>query len=216
MSYTSISSGGRSRGIPTSLRLPYGIYFSVSGSQARVPVTFVDYGDESDSGFNGETGYPIPECQTTAHYIGVMHLGAALAAMIMIIIDRDRWISSSCIRRTGTDRGAAGGAGSGDDLRPVSTNGRRRKAGRLRMPLVAFILSRTGALRRNDGRHHQACISDYRAATNGTSGRRHIELKIPGGAPPCWRPPSPGRRRKDLSSYPAYIWKHLPGVRRTD
>ena len=41
---------------------PYGIpYVGVGGSQPRVPVTFVDYGSESDAGFRGETGYPIPD-----------------------------------------------------------------------------------------------------------------------------------------------------------
>ena len=40
---------------------PYGIpYVGVSGSQARVPVTFVAYGSESDSGFPGDPGYPVP------------------------------------------------------------------------------------------------------------------------------------------------------------
>jgi hypothetical protein len=40
---------------------PYGIpYVGVGGSEARTPVTFVDYGSESDNGFKGEVGYPIP------------------------------------------------------------------------------------------------------------------------------------------------------------
>ena len=47
---------------------PYGIpYVVVSGDQPRVPVTFVEYGDESDDGRPGLPGYPIPiEAQTLA------------------------------------------------------------------------------------------------------------------------------------------------------
>lgn len=41
---------------------PYGFpYVVVSGDQARVPLTFVAYGDESDAGAPGLPGYPIPE-----------------------------------------------------------------------------------------------------------------------------------------------------------
>jgi len=54
---------GRSRGAhPDFGPPPYGIpYVGVSGSQARMSITFVDYGDESDTGFRGETGYPVPD-----------------------------------------------------------------------------------------------------------------------------------------------------------
>jgi len=50
---------------------PYGIpYVGVSGSEPRTPVTFVEYGSESDNGFRGEVGYPIPEAaKTQANYI---------------------------------------------------------------------------------------------------------------------------------------------------
>ena len=42
----------------------------VDGTQARVPVTFVSYGSESDSGFGGLSGYPIPdEARTQPNYI---------------------------------------------------------------------------------------------------------------------------------------------------
>ena len=87
---------GRTRtGHPDFAAPPAGMpYFSVSGSQARVPVTFVDYGAESDSGFNGDTGYPIPEAaKTQPHYIeGDMAGGGTGGDDHMIIIDRDRWL----------------------------------------------------------------------------------------------------------------------------
>lgn len=45
---------------------PYGIPFvGVGGAEARAPVAFVDYGDESDAGFRGEIGYPIPDAAKT-------------------------------------------------------------------------------------------------------------------------------------------------------
>src|SRR6185436_14958690 len=50
---------------------PLGIpYVGVGGSEARTPVTFVDYGSESDNGFKGEAGYPIPAAaQTQPNYV---------------------------------------------------------------------------------------------------------------------------------------------------
>ena len=48
---------------------PYGIpYVVVEGDQPRVPLTFVEYGSESDAGLPGLPGYPIPEeAKTTAN-----------------------------------------------------------------------------------------------------------------------------------------------------
>src|SRR4051812_25059788 len=41
---------------------PYGFpYVVVAGDQARVPLAFVAYGSESDSGAPGLPGYPIPD-----------------------------------------------------------------------------------------------------------------------------------------------------------
>jgi len=50
---------------------PYGFpYVVVAGDQARVPVTFVAYGNESDAGAPGLPGYPIPnEARTQTNYI---------------------------------------------------------------------------------------------------------------------------------------------------
>jgi hypothetical protein len=45
---------------------PYGLpYVSVDGSESRSAVAFVDYGNESDAGFGGQMGYPIPEAART-------------------------------------------------------------------------------------------------------------------------------------------------------
>jgi hypothetical protein len=74
---------------------PYGIpYVVVDGSQPRVPVTFVDYGDESDDGIGGLAGYPIPdEARTQANYIeGAVPGGGTSGDRHLLIVDRDRWL----------------------------------------------------------------------------------------------------------------------------
>jgi hypothetical protein len=87
---------GRTRtGHPDFAPPPYGIpYFSVSGSQAKVPVTFVAYGSQSDAGYRGEVGYPIPDAaRAQAHYIeGDAPGGGSGGDDHMIIVDRDRWV----------------------------------------------------------------------------------------------------------------------------
>jgi hypothetical protein len=74
---------------------PYGIpYVGVGGAQARVPVTFVSYGSESDAGFGGEIGYPIPsEARTQPNYIeGGVPGGGASGDRHLLVVDRDRWV----------------------------------------------------------------------------------------------------------------------------
>ena len=74
---------------------PYGIpYVGVGGSQTRMPITFVDYGSESDAGFRGENGYPIPiEARTQPNYIeGGAPGGGANGDRHLIVVDRDRWV----------------------------------------------------------------------------------------------------------------------------
>jgi hypothetical protein len=74
---------------------PYGIpYLSVGGADARVPITFVDYGDESDNGFGGVTGYPVPDAaRTQANFIeGSAPGGGTDGDRHMLIVDRDRWV----------------------------------------------------------------------------------------------------------------------------
>src|SRR5580765_8390401 len=57
---------GRTRGAhPDFGPPPYGIpYVGVSASLPRVPVTFVDYKDESDTGFRSDIGYALPDGAT--------------------------------------------------------------------------------------------------------------------------------------------------------
>lgn len=87
---------GRTRGLhPDFGPPPYGIpYLSVGGSQPRVPVTFVEYGSESDSGFGGITGYPIPDdAKRLPNYIeGGVPGGGTSGDRHMLIVDRSRWL----------------------------------------------------------------------------------------------------------------------------
>jgi hypothetical protein len=91
-----ISFIGRTRGAhPDFGPSPYGIpYAGVSGSQPRVPVAFVDYGDESDVGFAGENGYPIPDAaKSQPNFIeGAVAGGGTAGDRHLLIVDRDRWI----------------------------------------------------------------------------------------------------------------------------
>jgi hypothetical protein len=107
---------------------PYGIpYVVVSGDQPRVPLTFVDYGDESDAGAPGLPGYPIPvEARTTANYIeGGVAGGGASGDRHMLIVDRDRWLLYESFATRWNAAGSRWEAGSGavfnlaaDDRRP--------------------------------------------------------------------------------------------------
>ena len=63
---SSISSGRTRTLHPDFGPPPFGIpYVGVGGGEPRTPVTFVDFGDESDRGFGSEPGYPIPEAAKT-------------------------------------------------------------------------------------------------------------------------------------------------------
>jgi hypothetical protein len=73
---------------------PYGIPFvGVGGTEARTPVAFVDYGDESDAGFRGEAGYPIPDAaKTQPNFIeGSVPGGGSDGDRHLLIVDRDKW-----------------------------------------------------------------------------------------------------------------------------
>lgn len=75
---------------------PYGFpYVGVSGNQALMPVTFTDYGDESDAGAPGRpAGYPIPAAaQTLPDYVeGAVAGGGTSGDRHLLVIDRDHWL----------------------------------------------------------------------------------------------------------------------------
>ena len=75
----------------------YGMPFvSVPGTQPLVPVTFVEFGDESDAGAPGRPpGYPIPEqAKQGVHWIEGGHAGSADVPgdRHLLIVDRDQRI----------------------------------------------------------------------------------------------------------------------------
>jgi hypothetical protein len=94
---------GRTASNPTAVRRlhpdfgphPYGIpYVVVGGDQPRVPLAFVEYGDESDAGAPGLPGYPIPdEARTNATYIeGGVAGGGTSGDRHLLLVDADRWL----------------------------------------------------------------------------------------------------------------------------
>jgi hypothetical protein len=104
---------------------PYGIpYVSVGGSQTRTPVTFVDYGSESDAGFRGESGYPIPnEARTQPNYIeGGAPGGGSSGDRHLIVVDRDRWVLFELFATRWNNGRWEAGSGAVFDL---NSNGRR-------------------------------------------------------------------------------------------
>lgn len=95
---------GRTSTNPTAVRRlhpdfgpsPYGFpYIVVPGTQPRVAMNFVLYGEESDAGAPGDPpGYPVPaEAATQPNYIeGGVAGGGNSGDRHMLIIDRDRWL----------------------------------------------------------------------------------------------------------------------------
>ena len=74
---------------------PYGIpYIGVGGSQTRLPITFVSYPGESDPGFGGEPGYPVPEeAKLQPNFIeGGVPGGGSNGDRHLIVVDRDRFV----------------------------------------------------------------------------------------------------------------------------
>jgi hypothetical protein len=106
---------------------PYGIpYIGVGGTQARVPVTFTAYGSESDSGFGGVPGYPVPdEAKTLPNYIeGGVPGGGTSGDRHMLIVDRDRWVLFELYASHWNQSANRWEAGSGA-IFDLSQNGRR-------------------------------------------------------------------------------------------
>ena len=106
---------------------PYGIpYIGVSGAQTRVPVTFVDYKNESDDGFGGTKGYPIPDAaRSDAHYIeGDAPGGGDSGDRHMLIVDRDAWVLFELYGARWNQAASRWEAGSGAIFN-LAANGRR-------------------------------------------------------------------------------------------
>ena len=119
---------GRTRGLhPDFGPPPYGIpYVGVGSAEVRSPITFVEYGDESDTGLGSEIGYPLPEAaKTQANFIeGGVPGGGSDGDRHLLVVDRDRWILYELFaaRWNASSRRWEAGSGAVFDL---SANGRR-------------------------------------------------------------------------------------------
>jgi hypothetical protein len=104
---------------------PYGIpYVGVGGGETRVPVAFVEYGDESDNGFGSERGYPLPDAaKTQPNFIeGGRAGGGTEGDRHLLVVDRDRWLLYELFATRWTGQRWEAGSGAVFDL---SSNGRR-------------------------------------------------------------------------------------------
>ena len=106
---------------------PYGIpYIGVGGTQTRVPVTFTLYGNESDSGFGGVPGYPIPEeAKVQPNFIeGGVPGGGSSGDRHLIVVDRDRFLLFELYATRWNSSANRWEAGSGA-IFDMTTDGRR-------------------------------------------------------------------------------------------
>lgn len=136
---------------------PYGIpYVGVGGNEPRTPVTFVDYGSESDQGYQGERGYPIPEMAKTQPNVieGGVPGGGSGGDRHLLIVDRDRWLLFELFATRWNAGAGRWEAGSGAVF-DLSTNARRPEgwtsadaAGLAILPgLVRYDEASAGAIR---------------------------------------------------------------------
>lgn len=203
---------GRSRALhPDFGPPPYGIpYIGVGGGEARVPVTFVEYGSESDNGFGSERGYPIPEAaKTQPNFIeGGRAGGGTEGDRHLLVVDRDRWLLYELFATRWTGQRWEAGSGAVFDL---SANARRPEgwtsadaAGLAILPgLVRFDEAVRGPVR------HAMRVTVRR--TNGYVWPASHRAGTTSGALPM------GARlrlksTKDLSRYPAYIQNIFRGM----
>jgi hypothetical protein len=185
---------------------PYGIpYMGVGTSEARVPVAFVAYGSESDSGFRGEPGYPIPEAaRTQPNYIeGGVPGGGSDGDRHMLIVDRDRWVLYELFAAEWNPARSRWEAGSGA-IFDLSSNGRRPEGWTSADAAGLAILP--GLVRYDEARRGRIAHA-LRVTVRGTNG--HVWPASHSAGSRSGALPMGARLRlkasKDLSRYPAYI-----------
>jgi hypothetical protein len=198
---------GRSRALhPDFGPPPYGIpYVGVGGGQPRIAIAFVEYGSESDQGFAGENGYPIPEtARATPNFIeGGVPGGGTTGDRHLVIVDRDRWVLYELFATRWNPSPGRWEAGSGA-IFDLSSNGRRPEgwtsadaAGLAILPgLVRYDEAQRGPIRhalRATVRRTNGYVWPASHRAGNTAGA------LPLGARLRLKP------SKDLSRYPSYI-----------
>ncbi len=185
---------------------PYGIpYVGVGGSEPRVPVTFVDYGSESDKGYGGLNGYPIPvAAKTQRNFIeGAEPGGGTDGDRHMLIVDRDRWVlyETWATRWNASRRRWEAGSGAVFDL---STNGRRPEGWTSADAAGLAILP--GLVRYDEARRGRISHA-LRVTVRATNG--HVWPASHSAGSRSGALPMGARLRlkasKDISRYPTYI-----------
>lgn len=190
---------------------PFGIpYVGVGGSEARVPVTFVDYGDESDAGFGTERGYPIPEAaKTQPNFIeGARPGGGNDGDRHLLLVDRDRWLLYELFAARWTGQRWEAGSGAVFDL---AANGQRPEgwtsadaAGLAILPgLVRYDEAQRGPIRHAlrvtlSRTNNYVWPASHRAGSNAGALPMGARLRM--------------KASKDLSRYPVYIQNIFRGM----
>jgi hypothetical protein len=185
---------------------PYGIpYMGVGSTEPRVPVTFVAYGSESDDGFRGERGYPIPEAaKTQPNYIeGGEPGGGSDGDRHLLIVDRDRWVLYELFAAQWNASRGRWEAGSGAVF-DLSSNGRRPEGWTSADAAGLAILP--GLVRYDEARRGRISHA-LRVTVRGTSG--HVWPASHSAGSRSGALPLGARLRlkasTDLSRYPSYI-----------
>jgi hypothetical protein len=184
------------------------IYLSVPGSQPLVPVTFVEFGDESDSGAPGRpAGYPIPpEAKTQPGYIEGGYPGNADASgdRHMLIVDRDHRFLFELYHTVWNGPANRWEAGSGA-IFPLDSNARRPEGWTSADAAGLAILP--GLVRYDEAFGSDPIRHAFRFTTRSTNGHVFPASHTAGGTNGA--PPMGARLRlkagKDLSGYPAPV-----------
>ena len=184
---------------------PYGIpYVGVGGSQTRMPITFVDYGSESDAGFRGENGYPIPtEARTQPNYIeGAVPGGGTNGDRHLIVVDRDRWVLFELFAARWNNGRWEAGSGAVFDL----NNNARRPEGWTSADAAGLAIL-PGLVRYEEAASGREIHHAFRVTVRSTNGyvwpASHRAGSSSGALPMGARLRL--KASKNIASYPAYI-----------
>ncbi|HEV8630371.1 MAG TPA: hypothetical protein VGV61_08640 [Thermoanaerobaculia bacterium] len=191
---------------PESYGFPYA---SVPGGQPLVPVTFVEFGDESDAGAPGRpTGYPIPsEAKAQPHWIEggwAGDDGRADGDRHLLIVDRDNRLLYELYHVAWT--GGRWEAGSGAVFK-LTTNDRRTEG--WTSADAAGLAIFPGLVRYDEVFGPDPIRHAFRLTVRRTNGHVWPASHTAGGSPGAL--PLGARLRlkasKDISGFPAYVQK---------